>query len=100
MDFIMMEGGRGSRQAKPRRHDFYPKWGMAPHMESNARSLYRGGDCNLWSRYIVAPRAVPVLDHGITVGDAVVAACVAALLLLLGDACGMAFDRWLSTVGY
>ena len=100
MDYIQLDGGRGNRQVKPRRHDFYPKWGDWPQVTSNARSLYRGGDCNLWSRFIVAPKRVPVLDYGITVGDAVVTALVIGIMLLLGQAVGIGFDRWLDAAGY
>ena len=41
-----------------------------------------------------------MLAYGITVGDAVVTALVIGIMLLLGQAVGIGFDRWLDAAGY
>lgn len=104
MDFILMDGGRGNRQVKPRRQD-YPLWGMEePRRVWNAHSLYRYGDARLWCRYIVKPREGKYMWMGLTVGDVVtalgVAAIMAPLVLLWIDFIGLGFDGYLSSVGY
>lgn len=124
MDFILTEdGGRGNRQVKPRRHDFYPKWGMEePRYVSNAHKLYRYGEKGILTRYIVPPadvidqrrrakgkrllgnRAYELLRMGVAVEDVViglaVGAIMAPLVLLFIDFIGIGFDGYLDAVGY
>lgn len=124
MDFILTEdGGRGNRQVKPRRHDFYPKWGMEePRYVSNAHKLYRYGEKGILTRYIVPPAdvidqrrrakgkrllgntAYELLRMGVAVEDVVIGLAVGALLAALfifgSDLFGVCFDRYLAAVGY
>ena len=124
MDFILTEDGRrGNRQVKPRRHDFYPKWGMEePRYVSNAHELYRYGERGILTRYIVPPAdvidqrrhakgkkllndtAYELLRYGVAVEDVVIGLAVGAILaplvLLWGDFIGIGFDCYLNSVGY
>lgn len=124
MDFILTEDGRrGNRQVKPRRHDFYPKWGMEePRYVSNAHELYRYGERGILTRYIVPPAdvidqrrrakgkrllgntAYELLRMGVAVEDVVIGLAVGALMALLfffaGDLLGAAFDRCADKLGW
>lgn len=105
MDFILMDGGRGSRQAKPRRHDFYPKWGIEhPTPEWNGWSFYRHGQKSLLDRYLITPKPTPLLEKGLTVLDVLAGIGVGALLALLfffaSDFMGEAFDRCADKLGW
>lgn len=79
----------------------YPLVGMEePKLEWNGWSMYRHGQQSILDRYLITPKRVPVLDYGMTVLDLLLAIAVAALLLLLGDACGMAFDSCADRLGW
>ena len=104
MDFILTEdGGRGNRQVKPRRHDFYPKWGEQKP-EWNGWSFYRHGHKSLLDRYLIKPRPTPLLCNGLTVLDVLVGLAVGAimapLVLLAIDVIGIGFDGYLDAAGY
>ncbi len=104
MDFILTEdGGRGNRQVKPRRHDFYPKWGEQKP-EWNGWSFYRHGRKSLLDRYVIRPRNTPLLEMGLTVLDILVGIGVGALMALLfffaSDFMGDAFDRCADKLGW
>ena len=123
MDLTNADGKRGSRQAKPRCHDFYPKWGMEePSYVSNAHELFRYGEPGFLTRYIVPPadvvdkrrheagkpllgnRAYELLRHGFAVEDVVigiaVGAIMALLLLLAGEFFGVCFDECADKLGW
>lgn len=95
---------KAARQAaKQEPRHVYPLMGVYRRPTSNARSLYRNGDVCAWCRYIIKPRD-GLLWYGWTVGDTMVAiavaAMMAALFALAVDAWGVAFDRYLDSVGY
>ena len=124
MDFILTEEGRrGNRQVTPRRHDFYPKWGMEePRYASNAHELYRYDEKGILTRYIVPPAdvidqrrrakgkrllgntAYELLRMGVAVEDVLIGLTVGALMALLVllwiDVIGIGFDGYLDAVGY
>ena len=122
MDLTMSEG-RGNRQVKPRRQNFYPKWGIEePSYASNAHELYRYGERGILTRYIVPPAdvidqrrrakgkkllndtAYELLRYGVAVEDVVIGLAVGAILaplaLLWVDFIGIGFDGYLASVGY
>ena len=104
MDFILTEDGRrGNRQVKPRRHDFYPKWGEQKP-EWNGWSFYRHGRKSLLDRYVIRPHDTPLLEMGLTVLDILVGIGVgvlcAGVLLLGSDFFGVCFDRCADRLGW
>lgn len=100
MDYIQIDGGRGSRQAKPRRQ-WYPRWGMEePSREWTGWSLYRHGTKSLLDRYLITPKPTALLDKGLTVLDLAIAVAVAAFMLLLGQQFGIAFDSYADMMGW
>ena len=80
----------------------YPLMGIEePRFTSNAHSLYRGGQRDLLMRYIIAPSdRAKVLNMGFTVLDALLSIAVAAFLLLLVHATGLALDGCFDKLGW
>ena len=83
----------------------YPLWGVEePRRVWTGRSLYRGGEKDIFMRYVVRPRALPVLDYGVTVLDVLLCIAVALIVGLFAYAAilgvGHGIDGWLDACGY